>query len=246
MSTNIAMWSGPRNISTAMMRAWENRPDCAVWDEPLYAAYLRDTGLDHPMRAAILAHYENDWEKVIDHCVADAPDGNAIYYQKHMTHHVLPHYSNAWLEKLQHCFLLRHPRDVLLSYSQKRENATLSDIGIIQQLALFEAVSELHGQPPLIFDAQHFLARPEAYLNAVCAHFSIAFYPSMLSWPAGQRESDGIWGEHWYANVWQTTGFGQQQPQQQPSRHALDKSLLAVLEAAMPAYEKLLGYCLIL
>jgi hypothetical protein len=242
MSINIAMWSGPRNISTAMMRAWENRSDCEVWDEPLYAAYLHDTDLAHPMREEILAHDENDWRKVVARCVAEAPDASAIYYQKHMTHHLLPHYSLDWLGQLQHCLLLRHPRDVLRSYSQQRECATLGDIGIVQQLTLFETLTEQCGRAPLIFDSSDFLAKPEAYLRAMCAHFAIAFSPSMLAWPAGKRDSDGVWGDHWYASVRQSTGFGVRTD----SEAELDESLCAILEAAQPAYEQLRRHCLVI
>ncbi len=224
-----------------MMRAWENRPDCEVWDEPLYAAYLRDSGVSHPMREQILAHDENDWQKIVARCVADAPGGSAIYYQKHMTHHLLPHYSLDWLGQLQHCFLLRHPREVLRSYSQKRECATLGDIGIVEQLALFDTVTEQCGRAPLIIDSGDFLARPEAYLRAICAHFDIEFNPSMLVWPAGKRDSDGVWADHWYANVRRSTGFGERSG----DRAELDESLYAILEAARPAYEQLRGHCLV-
>ncbi|MEM7206312.1 MAG: HAD family hydrolase [Pseudomonadota bacterium] len=239
-SINIAMWSGPRNISTAMMRAWENRPDCEVWDEPLYAAYLQDSGVVHPMHEEILAANERDWERVVARCTAPAPDGSAVFYQKHMTHHMLPGYSRDWLANVQHCFLLRHPRDVLLSYSQKREGADLRDIGIVEQLELFERVAELQSRAPLIVDSQDFLSAPEAYLRRMCAHFGIDFYAQMLAWPQGQRDSDGVWGEHWYANVWRSTGFSAQTK----ARTELDPSLQPVLDAAMPAYEKLRAHSL--
>ena len=242
MSITIAMWSGPRNISTAMMRAWENRPDCTVWDEPLYAAYLHDTGIDHPMREAILQHDENDWRKVIARCAESSPDDNHVFYQKHMTHHMLPHYSRDWLSRVQHCFLLRHPRDVLLSYSQKRDTVELADIGIVEQLELFDAVTELNGEAPLIIDTVDFLHKPEDYLRAICDHFSISFYSEMLSWPKGPRDSDGVWAEHWYANVWQSTGFG---PARE-SNTALNQTLTAILEEALPAYDSLRAHCLIL
>ena len=146
------------------------------------------------------------------------------------------------MANLKHCFLLRHPRDVLLSYSQKREDTGLSDIGIVEQQALFSAVTELQGQAPLIIDSSDFLDASEAYLRAICTHLDIKFYPSMLSWPAGRRDSDGVWGDHWYANVWQSTGFSEQRR----SKHSLDSALSAVLEQALPAYETLRQHCLIL
>ena len=235
MSINIAMWSGPRNISTAMMRAWENRPDCEVWDEPLYAAYLQDSGIVHPMQAEILACHETDWRKVITRCVATAPNSAPVYYQKHMTHHLLPAYSREWLAQLEHCFLLRHPRDVLLSYSQKREQTTLGDIGIVEQRTLFEEVARAKGERPLVIDSADFLRAPEPYLHAMCEHFGIPFFPSMLSWPPGKRDSDGVWGEHWYARVWESTGFARAGE----NNATLDSELESVLDAAMPAYQAL-------
>ncbi|MEM7294673.1 MAG: HAD family hydrolase [Pseudomonadota bacterium] len=242
MSVNIAMWSGPRNISTAMMRAWENRPDCEVWDEPLYAAYLRDSGVVHPMQDDILRENENDWRLVANRCIADAPNGAAVFYQKHMTHHVLPNYSREWLAKLDHCFLLRHPRDVLLSYAKKRQDTTLADIGIVEQLELFNAVGDLQGSPPLIIDSSDFLDDPSGYLQAICQRLDVPFFETMLEWPAGARDSDGVWGQHWYANVWKSTGFAVQHREDE----TLGPALQPILDAAAPAYESLRKHCLVL
>lgn len=204
MKPILAMWSGPRNLSTAMMRAWENRPDTQVWDEPLYAAYLQRTGLDHPMREAVLAQHEADLDSVIAQCCTPVESG--FFYQKHMTHHILPDYPLDWLGELEHCFLLRDPHDVLLSYARKRASVTLEDIGVPQQWRLYEWVRDQLGEP-LIIDAKDFLQQPRAYLQAICARLAIPFYDSMLSWPAGRRASDGVWAEHWYDAVWRSTGF---------------------------------------
>lgn len=203
----LAMWSGPRNLSTAMMRAWENRADTEVVDEPFYAAYLQRSGVVHPMQEAIIASQPTDITAVMMQCTT--PSVSGFFYQKHMTHHMLDEYPLDWLAQVQHCFLLRDPREVLLSYAQKREAATLEDIGVPQQQRLYRWVKANLAQAPLVVDAKDFLHQPQAYLEAMCAHVGVTFDPAMLSWPVGRRESDGVWAEHWYDSVWQSTGFGQ-------------------------------------
>ena len=138
MTVRIAMWSGPRNISTAMMRSFENRPDCAVVDEPFYAAYLARTGLDHPMRDEVLASQSTDWRVVADGLTGDAPGGRPVFYQKQMTHHMLPDFGLDWSGTCVNAFLIRDPAAVLASYVQKRAEVTLEDIGVARQRELFE------------------------------------------------------------------------------------------------------------
>ena len=203
----LAMWSGPRNLSTAMMRAWENRPDTQVVDEPFYAAYLQRSNVQHPMQAEIIASQPTDIAEVIAQCTTAVDSG--FFYQKHMTHHMLPDYPLDWLAQLQHCFLLRDPREVLLSYARKREAPTLEDIGLPQQRHLYRWTKANLTQAPLVVDAKDFLQQPQAYLEAMCAHVGIEFDPAMLGWSAGRRDSDGVWAEHWYDAVWQSTGFGE-------------------------------------
>lgn len=239
MKPILAMWSGPRNLSTAMMRAWENRPDTQVWDEPLYAAYLQQTGIQHPMGDAIIAQHEPDPAVVMAQCATPATAG--FFYQKHMTHHILPDYSLDWLADIQHCFLLRDPREVLLSYSQKREQPTLDDIGLPQQLRLFRQVAEQTGKTPLVIDAKDFLHDPERYLKALCAYVGIPFMPEMLSWPAGRRDSDGVWAEHWYDTVWKSTGFGEWKAR----AGELDDSLLSVYREGDAIYQELYEHRLV-
>ncbi|MGB5600129.1 MAG: hypothetical protein WBM66_15510, partial [Thiothrix litoralis] len=164
------------------------------------------TGIQHPVGEAIIALNESDPAVVMAQCAT--PPAAGFFYQKHMTHHILPDYPLDWLAEIHHCFLLRDPREVLLSYSQKREQPTLDDIGLPQQLRLFRKVAEQTGQPPLVIDAKDFLHDPERYLRALCEHVGIPFEQQMLSWPAGRRESDGVWAEHWYDSVWKSTGFG--------------------------------------
>lgn len=203
----LAMWSGPRCLSTALMRSWENRADTEVWDEPLYAAYLHDTGLDHPMAAEVMAAGESDWRRVVERCCRPGPGGRPVFFQKHMTHHLLPHMDRAWLGEVANAFLIRDPRRILASYVQKREAVTLDDIGLEQQVALFEAVAELTGRTPPVIDASDLRQRPRVVLGALCTALGIAFDEAMLSWPAGPRPSDGVWASHWYGSVFASTGF---------------------------------------
>lgn len=239
MTRRIAMWSGPRNISTAMMRAWENRPDCAVWDEPLYAAYLNDTGIDHPMRAEIIAHDETDWRRVVQQCRQDSPDNCSVFYQKHMTHHMLPEYNLDWLADMSNCFLIRDPRAVLASYLKRRDQASLADIGLPQQLRIFEHVCATTGETPLVLDSSEFLQRPAQTLQSVCSALQLPFTDAMLSWPAGPRASDGVWAPHWYDQVWQSTGFAVPAAGTEAPAVPQDSQTIALLDEAMSIYEKL-------
>ncbi|HEX3960349.1 MAG TPA: hypothetical protein VHZ03_27550 [Trebonia sp.] len=199
----IAMWSGPRTVSTAMMRAWENRPDTVVFDEPLYAFYLSSTGLSHPGRAEVIASQPASWEAVLSSLASAAlPDGATIAYAKHMTHHVLPSVDLAAFAGFRHAFLIRDPRALLASYARVRSAPTLEDLGLRQQVSLYEAF----GGP--VIDSSDLLADPEAGLRALCAALLVPFSASMLSWPAGPRESDGVWAPYWYDSVWKSTGFG--------------------------------------
>lgn len=203
----IAMWSGPRNISTAMMRAWENRGDCAVSDEPLYAAFLSDTQLDHPGRDEVIAAGEPDYRKVVSSLLAEAPGKHGIWYQKHMTHHLLPDYDRSWIPKLTNILLIRDPAEVVASYIKSRAAVAPEDIGIPQQRRLHDEIAESTGTAPPIIDAGDFLRAPEKYLRALCQYFQIEFTDRMLHWPPGRRDSDGVWAPYWYAAVEASTGF---------------------------------------
>lgn len=231
----IAMWSGPRNISTAMMRAFENRADCEVVDEPLYAHYLQATGAEHPARDEVIAAGECDWRKVVERLVGEAPHGSALWYQKHMCHHLLPGVPTDWVGALHNVLLIRDPAQVVASYLRTRDECSAEDIGIPQQLALFEQLSAAAGEPPPVIDAGDFLTDPRGHLQALCARLGIDFAPSMLAWPAGPRDSDGVWAAHWYHQVWASTGFSP--PRREPA--ALDAAAMAVAEACRPAYERL-------
>ena len=230
----IAMWSGPRNISTAMMRAWENRADTVVVDEPLYAHYLAETGLDHPMRDEVIAHGDTDWQSVAAALTGPVPDNASVFYQKHMAQHLLPNIGRDWLAPLTHVFLIREPREVLLSYIKARPTVVAEDLGFPQQLELFDQLTAEESPPPII-DAGDFLRAPGPMLEALCERLGIAFDSAMLSWPAGPRDSDGIWAAHWYAAVEQSTGFAPYRPR----TGELPNQYQPVLADCQPAYDRL-------
>jgi Sulfotransferase domain len=231
----IAMWSGPRNISTAMMRAWENREDCAVSDEPLYSAYLAATGLDHPGREEVIAAGETDWRRVADALLGPVPGGKPVWYQKHMNHHLLPDMDTGWVLGLRNILLIRDPSEVVASYLKSRATVTPDDIGLPQQGRLFDLLHARLGDIPLVIDAGDFLRAPEAHLRALCERLGIAFTPRMLAWPAGPRDSDGVWAPYWYDAVWRSTGFEPWRPRED----TLSGDALAVAEACRPVYERL-------
>lgn len=232
----IAMWSGPRNISTAMMRAWENRPDTAVVDEPFYAVYLARTGLDHPGRADVLASQSTDWRTVAA-LLADGPvpGGRAVFYQKHMTHHMLPGVGLDWTDGVRNAFLIRDPAEVVASYVQRRGSVDLADIGVGRQAELFDREADRLGHAPPVVDARDVLTAPAATLARLCEALGVPFTEAMLRWPPGRRATDGVWAPHWYASVEASTGFGAPPP----LTPALSGDLLRVVEAARPIYERL-------
>jgi hypothetical protein len=236
MTIRVAMWSGPRSLSTAMMRAWENRADTAVVDEPLYACYLAETGIDHPMRDEVIASQSTDWREVTAELIAAAPRGAAIYYQKHMAHHLLPSMGRAWLDELSIAFLVRDPRAILGSYEKKRARVTLADIGVTQLSELFDRVADRRGAPPPVVVAEDLQADPRGVLTRLCAALAVPFSERMLSWPAGRRATDGVWARHWYEDVERSTGFS-------PPRYrevTLSEELESLARAAAPHHEKLL------
>lgn len=234
----IAMWSGPRNLSTAMMRAWENRPDTFVHDEPFYAHYLTYTNLNHPGAAEIKAHHQTDWHQVVNRITAGTPHAQPIYYQKHMAHHLLPHFDWGWLVKLQNAFLIRKPKDMLLSLSQKLDHIRLKDTGLSQQVAIFDYLRNHSSQNPPVIDAEDMQNHPKETLTALCNALGVPFSQRMLSWPQGPRSSDGIWAKHWYAEVEASSGF---EAYQYPNRD-LPEKLKTVHERCLVYYETLAAH----
>ncbi|GMG83509.1 branched chain amino acid aminotransferase [Paralimibaculum aggregatum] len=233
----IVMWSGPRNLSTAMMRSFGARADTDVVDEPFYAAYLAITGLDHPMRAEILAAGETDWRRVAAR-LSEAPPPGRLRYEKHMAHHMVPQIDLGWIAGAKVAFLIRDPREVAASYAAKREAFTLDDLGIDRQAELFAACTEMLGTAPPVVDAADIRRAPEPVLRALCAALGIGFDPAMLAWEPGPRETDGIWAPHWYAAVNRSTGFAP--PPARPGPPASpEPEIAAMLAPAMESYRAL-------
>ena len=203
----IAMWSGPRNISTAMMRSFENRPDTVVEDEPFYAHYLVKTGVDHPCRIEIIKSQENDWDIISKRLVGEIPCGKSIWYQKHMGQHNLLGCNLEWTKKMVNCFLIRNPKEVIVSFNKKFKLTSSKQLGFMQQLDLFKKLKTETGKTPLVVDAKDILIHPQKILSNICKNIGIPFMDAMLTWPSGHRESDGVWGKHWYQNVKSSTGF---------------------------------------
>lgn len=231
----IAMWSGPRNLSTAMMYSFAARGDCAVWDEPFYAAYLAKTGIDHPMRDAIIAAHDADPASVAAACTGAVPDGKDVHYQKHMTLHMIPAFDRGFMRDLTNVFLIRHPARVVASYSQKREAPTLADIGFVQQAELFDQVTGWSGRTPIVIDSADIRAHPRESLEKLCAALGIAFTANMLSWPAGPKPYDGVWAPHWYNAVHASTGFGEAEG----PLPTLPAEYAPLVERALPHYQRL-------
>jgi hypothetical protein len=238
MPLRIAMWSGPRNISTAMMRAWENRPDAVVVDEPFYACFLAATGLDHPGRDEVIASQPTDWRKVVAALTGPVPAPRAVFYQKHMTHHMLPEFGRDWLDQVTNCFLVRRPAEVVASYVETRRAPTLEDLGFPQQAEIFDRVADRLGQAPPVLDAADVLRNPAAMLDALCEAVGIPFDARMLSWPPGPRRTDGVWAKHWYASVERSTGFSPLRANSKP----VPPTLASLVEAAQPIYERLAAH----
>jgi hypothetical protein len=212
----IAMWSGPRNISTALMRSWGNRPDTFVCDEPFYGHYLQHTGIAHPGADEVVRHQETDWRKVVGWLTGPIPEGKAIFYQKHMAHHLLPHMDRAWLDQVTNCFLIREPREMLTSLLHFLPQPTLADTGLPQQVEIFDLVRERTGTTPPVIDARDVLENPRGVLGLLCDALGVAFTEKMLSWPPGPRDTDGIWAKHWYAAVEKTTSYQPYTPKPEP------------------------------
>ena len=229
------MWSGPRNISTALMRSWDARADTCVCDEPLYAHYLEVTGVEHPGRSEILDACETDWRKVVAQLTGPVPDGKSIYYQKHMAHHILPGMIGDWIHALTSGFLIRDPREMLISLARVVEDPKLTDTGLPQQNMLFDLVTEQQGRQPPVIDARDVLDDPATMLLQLCKAFEVSYSDAMLSWEPGGRETDGIWARHWYAGVHASTGF---RAYEAPTDELPDR-LRALYDECLPYYESL-------
>ena len=232
------MWSGPRNISTAMMRAWGNRPDTFVIDEPFYAFYLNTTGKKHPGADEVIATGETDWRKVVAHLTGPIAKGKRIFFQKLMTHHLLPEVEREWLASVTNCFLIRDPREVIASYVKKRENPALEDLGFLQQGEIFDFVCAQADVPPPVIDARDVLKNPKRTLGLLCDAVGVEFRESMLSWPPGLRGTDGIWAKYWYGEVERSTSFEPYHPR----RDEVPKHLFEIYKRCRECYDRLYQY----
>ncbi len=237
-TVRIAMWSGPRNISTAMMRSFENRVDCMVVDEPFYAYYLYKTRADHPSREMCLAAQSHDTATIIKSILRPLDEGAHIFYQKHMTHHMVGPIDLSWLRHMQHAFLIRDPRAIIASYLQKRPQVILDDIGLIQQIDIFQRVADATGVAPPVIETTDVLKNPSGMMQALCAALGIPFDLDMLAWPTGPRKSDGAWAPHWYDSVNASTGF----MPYRPTEIVLSPEHERLAERALPLYEQLATY----
>lgn len=234
-SVRIAMWSGPRNISTAMMRAWGNRADTYVTDEPLYAHYLLQTHRRHPAADEVIASQEGDWRKVVAWLTGPIPNGAQIWFQKHMAHHLVPSIERGWLDRMSHAFLIRDPREMLTSLIKNVPDAGLLDTGLPQQCEIFRQVRNRSGRTPPVLDAKDVLLDPKRQLTLLCQALNVPFGEEMLSWPPGPRDTDGVWAPHWYAEVHKSTSFRPWQPKLEP----LSDSLMPLYRECLDYYEEL-------
>jgi hypothetical protein len=236
----IAMWSGPRNISTAMMYAFGNRADCEVWDEPFYGFALKSGGHAHPMRDEIIAAMETDWDRLVGKCTMSSE--KPLLYQKQMTHHMLEGFDRSFILKLSNAFLIRDPARVLASYAQKWADVDLRAIGFIQQAEIFDMVAEKLGHPPPVIDADDILENPRAMLMKLCAALGISFDEAMLKWEKGPKPFDGVWAPHWYNAAWESEGLTAQPSKPMPD---LPAPLAAIEDAARPHYDHLKKHALL-
>lgn len=244
MTIRIAMWSGPRNISTAMMRSWSSRADTRVSDEPFYAHYLStlepDRRATHPAAELVLASQPTDWRVVAENLTG--PCDRAVWYQKHMAHHLTPGMNPArdpagwgWIVGLANAFLIRDPAEMITSFIKVIPDPLPEDLGLPQQVRLFEWIRERTGRTPPVLDARDILEHPRRGLSALCAALGVPFDKAMLAWPAGPHPDDGVWGPHWYAGVYASTGFAPYQP-----RHdTVPPRLARVLDECRRLYDRL-------
>lgn len=231
--TILAMWSGPRNISTAMMYSFGNRTDCEAWDEPFYGFSLTTKGNDHPMRDEIIASMETDWDRLVKKCTT--PSAKPLLYQKHMTHHMLEGHDRSFILELTNAFLIRDPARVLASYAKKWSDVDLRAIGFVEQSEIFDMVAQKLGHAPPVIDAEDVLANPRATLSKLCSACGISFEEAMLKWPKGPKSFDGVWASHWYNAVWKSESFAAQHDEML----VLPAHLQVIADSARPYYDNL-------
>ena len=232
----IAMWSGPRNMSTTMMRSFGARPEAVCVDEPFYAAWLSEAGEVHPMQEEILASQSADPAVVARELLEPLPPGKTLQYQKQMTHHMLESFPLDWVSGLRHAFLVRHPARVIASYTKKMGDVSLDAIGVPQQERLYREITERTGKAPPVVDSDLLLADPPEVLPRLCDALGIDWDPAMLGWAPGVKPEDGAWAPHWYDAVWNSSGFG---PPPGPLPEHTGKAA-DIEKEALESYERLL------
>jgi len=235
VTIRIAMWSGPRNLSTAMMRSFGSRADTTVSDEPFYGCYLKQTGDPQPMADEVIASMDCDWPSVARAMTGPAPDDAPVWYQKHMAHHMVGPIGHDDLRGLRHAFLIRDPARVVASYSAKRIAVRPEHLGVDRQFEYFEREADRLGHAPPVVDSGDVLRDPPAMMKRLCEALGIVWDPAMLSWETGPRPTDGIWGSHWYDSVDSSSGFGP--PDCREIELTADEQ--AIADACRPYYERL-------
>jgi len=233
----LCLWSGPRNVSTALMYSFAERPDTHVVDEPLYGHYLRVSGADHPGRDEIMEAMNCDGNAVMQGLLAGNRPQAAILFIKHMAHHLVD-MNLSFLAKTENVLLIRDPEQMLPSLTVQLPNAGLADTGLKRQWDVYQML-KADGQSPIVIDAKELLLDPSGVLQALCAHLRIDFYDNMLSWPAGPLDEDGIWARHWYHAVHKSTGFASY-----VAKRDFPDTLRPLLDECRPYYENLYEYAL--
>ena len=230
----IACWSGPRNISTALMRSWSSRNDAFVSDEPFYAYYLKKLQLKHPMYKEIIGYYPNTYDDVVISLTSEIPNDKEHWYQKHMAHHLIDLDNIHWIKKFENCILIRHPKDVINSYIKKNRLIHVDELGYPQQYKIMKYLDSI-GKKFIVIDSNILLSNPEKILSQWCSSINLEFDISMLKWQKGNHSQDGIWWKHWYDNVITTTHFQKFSANQDE----LDKKYQSIYDEALDYYNKL-------
>jgi hypothetical protein len=228
----ICLWSGPRNVSTALMYSFAQRDDTRVIDEPLYAHYLRVSGAEHPGRDEVLAAMDADGPRVVRDIIL-GPCHWPVLFMKQMAHHLVD-LDWDFLRFTANVLLIRDPREMLPSLARNLPRPTLADTGLAVQVELLDRLREW-GQTPPVLDARELLLDPPGVVRELCERLGLAFDERMLSWPAGPRPEDGVWAKHWYDALHRSTGFQPYREKTEP----FPPHLLPLLEACRPYYDRL-------
>lgn len=233
MTLRVNCWSGPRNVSTALMRSFAQRGDTRALDEPLYGHYLLTTGAPHPGRDELVEVLETDASTIVSETVL-GPCDRDVLFMKQMVHHLTPDLDLGFLDECVNVQLIRDPAEVISSLVHQLPEPTLRDVGLERQRVLFDDL-RARGQEPPVLDAKELLLDPEGVLRELCERLGIDWDPAMLSWPAGPHPEDGAWARYWYDKLWESTGFAPYRPKDA----SVPESCRALLDECRPHYEEL-------